>query len=75
MTLRYHKVTKIIAVFFAIIFFALGALGVCDGIRSVVSGGYADNIVFGVIIMCGFPIPCIALYLFLMNEEKEARRL
>ena len=69
----FDKTMKVIMLTFAIIFFIIGVLGIVDGIRSVLAGGYADNIVLGVIIACGFPIPCLAYYIFLKEIENNQR--
>lgn len=46
------------------VFLIIGVLGICDGICSVLKGGYADNIVLGSIIATTFPLVCISGYLF-----------
>lgn len=56
---------------FACIFFVIGALGVVDGVRSLIGGGYADSIVLGAIIMFGCSLPCLFMYAFIKEVEKR----
>lgn len=51
------------------VFVAIGVAGVCDGVRSVVAGGYADNIVLGAMIASLFPLGCWCLYLLTRELE------
>ena len=67
----WDKFIKVSMLVMATVFFVIGLFGIADGIRSVIVGGYADNIVLGVIIAFGFPIPCLWLYIFVRQEEER----
>ena len=54
------------------VFFVIGVLGICDGVRSLVTGGYADNIVLGAMIASLFPLACLCLY-WLARELEHGR--
>lgn len=65
----WDKFTKVSMLTMAGIFFVIGMVGIVDGVRSVITGGYADNIVLGAIIAFGFPIPCLGMYIFIRQME------
>lgn len=67
----WDKTMKVMMLIFAGVFFAIGVLGMVDGIRSVFAGGYADNIVLGAVIAFCFPLPCLGCYWFLKEIGKR----
>ena len=68
------KITRRLMLCFAGVFFSIGVLGMVDGIRSVLAGGYADNIVLGAIIAFCFPLPYLGYYWFIKEIEQNRNR-
>jgi len=64
------RVVKVGALFFAVVFFLVGALGVYLGVNSVRAGGYADDIFLGAFIMLAYPLPFLFLYFYIRGSGK-----
>ena len=56
--------------FFAVVFFIMGVLGIIDGIISICSGGFADNILLGLMIASGFPVMLLGISTLIPGRGK-----
>lgn len=68
---RFWKHIEVVIWILIVSFWMVGLLGICDGIRSVLRGGYADNIVLGLMVACLFPLPLLGFYYWRRSIDKE----